>query len=415
MAQPLKQPTGQTFDPATVRGNFPALAQTVHGHPLAYLDNAASAQTPRSVLEAMEIFYTRDRSNVHRGVHALSQRATVAYEDAREKVARHLGADPGEIVFVRGTTEAINLVASSFAAPRLEPGDEILITHLEHHANIVPWQLICEATGARLRVTPINDAGEVELEAFVERLGPRTRLAAFAHISNALGTVLPIEGMIAAARQRGVPTLVDGAQAVPHEPVDVVRLGCDFYALSGHKMFGPTGIGVLYGRRSHLDTMRPYQGGGDMIASVSFEGTRFREPPHRFEAGTPAIAEAIGLGATVDYLENLDRAAAARHEAALLDRATAAVASLPGARLIGTARERVGVLSFVLEGVHPHDIATILDQHGVAIRAGHHCAQPLMERFQLPATARASFAFYNTPDEVDALLEGLREAVEIFA
>jgi len=416
VAEPLQQEVRAVFDPESVRADFPALAQTVHGRPLAYLDNAASSQTPQAVLDAMEHFYTRDRSNVHRGVHALSQRATLAYEAARETLAQYLGAaSEREIVFVRGATEAINLVAWSFAAPRLAPGDEVLITHLEHHANIVPWQLVCEATGARLRVVPINDAGEVGLAEYERLLGPRTRIAAFAHISNALGTVLPVRKMTELARQRGVPTLVDGAQAVPHGPVDLRDLGCDFYVFSGHKMFGPTGIGVLWGRLNRLQGMRPYQGGGDMIASVSFEGTRFREPPHRFEAGTPAIAEAIGLGAAVEYLKGLDAEAVERYEAALLTTATEAVTALPGVRLVGSARERVGVLSFVMDGVHPHDIATILDQHGVAIRAGHHCAQPVMERFGVPATARASFAFYNTPGEVDALVAGLRQTVEIFA
>lgn len=406
--------TQQAFDVQAVRRDFPALAQEVHGKPLVYLDSAATAQKPRAVVEAEERYYLRDCANVHRGVHALAERATRAYEEARGKVARLLNAEPRECVFVRGTTEAINLVAQSFARPRLREGDEVLVTHLEHHANIVPWQLVCEQTGATLRVVPIDDRGELVWEALEALLGPRTKVLSVSHASNALGTINPIAKIVELARGRGVPVVVDGAQGVPHGPVDVKALGCDFYAFSGHKAFGPTGIGVLWGKAAHLDAMPPYQGGGDMIRQVTFAKSTWAPIPVKFEAGTPNIAGVIGLGAAADYLLALDREAAAAWEQELLARATAALEELPGLRIVGQARDKVSVVSFTLEGAHPHDIATILDHEGVAVRAGHHCAQPLMERFGVPATARASFAFYNTLEEVDALVAALRKVQELF-
>jgi cysteine desulfurase/selenocysteine lyase len=403
------------FEVERLRADFPALAGEVRGKPLVYLDNAATAQKPRQVLDAEARFYLEACSNVHRGVHTLAEKATALYEGARDSARRFLNArSSSEIVFVRGTTEAINLVAQSFARPRLRPGDEILITAMEHHSNIVPWQLVCEATGARLAVAPIDDRGALVLEEFERRLTERTRLAAVVHVSNALGTVNPVREMIALARARGVPVLVDGAQAVPHLEVDVQELECDFYAFSAHKLYGPTGIGVLYGRAEHFDEMPPYQGGGDMIRTVSFEKTEFNVPPYRFEAGTPNIAGAAGLAAAIDYLERLDRPAAAAWEAELLAEATAQVRRVPGVRLIGEAPERAAVLSFAMDGVHPHDIATVLDSEGIAVRAGHHCAQPVMQRFGVPATARASFALYNTRDEVDALVRGLGKVREVF-
>ncbi|MCU0305268.1 MAG: SufS family cysteine desulfurase [Thermoanaerobaculales bacterium] len=405
----------RTLDVARIRAEFPALHQESHGKPLVYLDNAATTQKPRRVIDAVTRFYERDCANVHRGVHQLSQRATIAYESARTTVKRHLGAaDSREIVFTRGTTEAINLVASSFVRPRLAPGDEILITGMEHHSNIVPWQLLCEATGAVLKIVPITDAGEIELERFAELLSERTRMVGVVHVSNALGTVNPVREMVEIAHDRGVPVLVDGAQAVPHGRVDVGELDCDFYVFSGHKTYGPTGIGALYGKREHLLGMVPWQGGGDMILSVTWEKTRYAEPPHRFEAGTPNIAGAIGLAAALDYLDGLGPEAVAAHEAALLEAATEAVLSVPGVRLIGAARHRAGALSFVMDGIHPHDIGTILDTEGVAIRAGHHCAQPVMQRFGVSATVRASFAVYNTHEEIGRLVEGLYAVKEVF-
>lgn len=400
---------------AALRRDFPALDQEVHGHPLVYLDNAATTQKPRAVLEALERFYRRDCSNVHRGVHTLSQRATAAFEEAREIVQRFLGApSEREVVFVRGATEGINLVARSFLAPRLQPGDEVLVTAMEHHANIVPWQLVCEAAGARLRVIPMDRRGELRLDELDDLLSERTRMLAAVHVSNALGTVNPVEKLVAAARRRGIPVLLDGAQAVPHMAVDVSALDCDFYVLSGHKVYGPTGIGVLWGRMEHLQDMPPFQGGGDMIVTVTFEGTTFREPPARFEAGTPHIAGAIGLGAALEYLRGIGLEEVAACEAELLAYATHKVGSVPGVRLIGTARKKASVLSFVLEGVHPHDVGTILDHQGLAVRVGHHCAQPVMAHFKVPATVRASFAFYNTFQEVDALVAGLLEVKEVF-
>jgi cysteine desulfurase/selenocysteine lyase len=414
MAQVPAAPTTR-FDVHAVRRDFPALDQRVHGKPLVYLDNAATAQKPRAVVEAEQRYYLQDCANVHRGVHTLAERATRSYEEARIKVGRFLNVDPLECVFTRGTTEAMNLVAQSFARPRLREGDEVLITHLEHHSNIVPWQLVCAQTGATLRVAPVDDKGDVLLEELFALLGPRTKVLSIGHVSNALGTVNPLDMIIAQARAQGVPVVVDGAQAIPHGGVDVKALGCDFYAFSGHKAFGPTGVGVLWGKKAHLDAMPPYQGGGDMIRSVSFTtGTSWNAVPMKFEAGTPNIAGVIGLGAAIDYLAALDRPGLVAHEQALLARATAALEELPGLRIIGQARQKVSVLSFVLDGAHPHDMATIMDHEGVAIRAGHHCAQPLMERFGVPATARASFAFYNTLEEVDALVAGLVKVKELF-
>jgi cysteine desulfurase/selenocysteine lyase len=406
----------RAFDPERVRDDFPALSLTVHGRPLVYLDNAATAHKPEAVLTAERAFYETMNANVHRGVHTLSERATEAYEDARAKVARLVGAsDPLTLVWVRGTTEAVNLVAWSFVRPRLSPGDTIVITGLEHHSNIVPWQLLCEETGAKLAVAPIDDRGVVDAAAF-ERLvaAPGTKFAAFAHVSNALGTVLPVAHMIEICRAHGVPTLVDGAQAVPHLPVDCDALGADFYAFSGHKMFGPTGIGALIGRRERLEGMRPWQGGGDMIASVTFEKTTYNKVPYKFEAGTPNIAGAIGLGAAADYLLDLGLSAVAAYEHELLAYATKALEAVPGLTLVGTGPDKASVLSFTLKGIHPHDIGTIVDQEGVAIRTGHHCAQPVMDRFGIPGTARASLALYNTRADVDALVAALGKVREVF-
>jgi cysteine desulfurase/selenocysteine lyase len=398
-----------------VREDFPALRQHVNGKPLIYLDNAATTQKPRSVVEAIRRFYEQDCSNVHRGVHTLSQRATEAYERAREIVRRFLNArSEEEIIFVRGTTEAINLVAHSFGRWRVRAGDEILISAMEHHSNIVPWQILCEMTGARLRVAPITEDGELLVEDVERLLTERTRLVAMTHLSNALGTITPAREIIRLAHERGVPVLLDGAQAVAHLKVDVQELECDFYAFSGHKLYGPTGIGVLYGKAEWLDAMPPYQGGGDMISSVTFEKTTYNRLPYKFEAGTPHIAGAIGLGAAIEYVTTLGVEAIAAHERDLLTYATEAVSSIPGLRVIGTARQKASILSFTLDGVHPHDIGTILDHEGIAIRAGHHCAQPVMERFGVPATARVSFALYNTREEVDALVAALQKVREVF-
>ena len=408
--------TQRAFDAERIRADFPALSQSVHGHPLAYLDNAATTQKPHTVIEAVTHFYEADNANVHRGVHALSERATAAYEGARDSARRFINAARrSEIVFVRGTTEAINLVAWSYARPRLQPGDEILITAMEHHSNIVPWQLACEQTGARLRVAPINDDAELDMEAFQALLSERTRLVAIAHVSNALGTVNPVKDLIDLAHARDIPVLVDGAQAAAHTPVDVLALDADFYALSGHKVFGPSGIGILYAKESLLDAMPPYQGGGDMIRTVSFERSTWNDLPYKFEAGTPNIAGGVGLGAALEYIMALDRDAIERYEHDLLDYATEAVGVLPGLRLIGTARDKAAVISFVLDHVHPHDIGTIVDAEGVAIRAGHHCAMPVMERFGVAATARASLACYNTRNDIDALVRALQRVNEVFA
>ena len=403
-----------SFDVERVRADFPILHQEVNGRRLVYLDNAASAQKPAAVLEAVRRFDATDYSNIHRGVHELSERATDAFEEARKKAQRLLGAaDPHEIVFLRGTTEALNLVASSYGKS-LKAGDEVLLTWMEHHSNIVPWQMLRDERGVVLVVAPIDDRGELDLDAFEKLFSPRTKIVAIAHISNALGTVNPIAEIVEIAHRHGAIVVVDGAQAAPHMRIDVQALGCDFYAFSGHKVFGPSGIGVLYGRKELLEAMPPYQGGGSMIASVTFDETRYARPPARFEAGTPNITGAIGLGAAIDYVENLGFETITAHEGRLLAMATERLQEIPGVRLIGTARKKAAVLSFVVDGVHPHDVGTILDHEGVAVRAGHHCTQPLMDRFQIPATARASFAFYNTFEEVDALAAGVRKVIEVF-
>ena len=404
------------FDVAAVRREFPLLARSIRGKPLAYLDNGASAQRPRMVIEAVDDYERHHHANIHRGVHTLSQEATALYESARDRLVKFIGArSRHEIIFVRGTTEGINLVAQSCARPILRPGDEVLITHLEHHANIVPWQMVCEQSGAKLVVAPMDQRGEVHTEAVEALMGPRTRLLACAHVSNALGTVLPVRRLTQSARDRGIITLVDGAQAVPHMPVDVQALGCDFYVFSGHKVFGPTGIGVLYGRESLLEIMPPWQGGGDMILTVSFAKTTYNSLPHKFEAGTPNISGAIGLGASVDFLGSLNLAAAHAHEAALLAHAHAVLGEIDGLRFVGTAAEKASLVSFVLAGVHPHDLGTIADEDGIAIRTGHHCAMPVMEFFNLAATARASFAFYNTHEEIDRLAAAVQRARRLFA
>ena len=403
------------YDVARVRADFPILATTVHGHPLVYLDSAASSQRPRAVLRAIEHYETHAHANVHRGVHALSQAATAAFEGARERVRRFVNAaSVREVVFVRGTTEAINLVAQSYGRPRFRPGDEILITALEHHANIVPWQMVCEQTGATLKVAPINRRGELEFEQYLKLLSPRTRLVGTAHVSNALGTVLPVQRITEAAHAAGAVVLVDGAQAVPHIPVDVRALGADFYAFSGHKLYGPTGIGVLYAREELLSAMPPWQGGGDMILTVSFEKTTYNELPYRMEAGTPNITGAVGLAAAMDYVESLGIEAIAAHEARLLTQATAELSRIPGITLIGTAAHKASVLSFTMQGVHAHDLGTILDSQGVAVRTGHHCAMPVMTFFGLPATARASFGCYNDAADIAALVKALHKVREVF-
>jgi cysteine desulfurase / selenocysteine lyase len=403
------------FDAAAVRADFPVLGGQIYGKDLVYLDSAASAQKPSQVLDAQRAFDATTYSNIHRGVHRLSQDATRAYEDARKKIAGFLGApSEDEIVLTSGTTEAINLVAQSWGRSTLGPDDEVVITWMEHHSNIVPWQLVAEQTGCTLRVVPINDKGELDLDEARRLIGPRTRMVAFAHVSNALGTVNPVSELVAMAKTHGALTLLDGAQAVPHVKVDVAALGCDFYAFSGHKLFGPSGTGALWGRRALLDSMPPWKGGGDMILSVSFDGTRYNSVPHKFEAGTPNITGVVGLGAAIDYLGTLDLDAAFAHEHALVHHATESLVALGKIRVIGTADQKASVVSFVTEGIHPHDMGTILDQEGVAVRAGHHCAQPVMEAFGIPATTRASFAFYNTHDDVDRLVAAVRTALEIF-
>jgi cysteine desulfurase / selenocysteine lyase len=407
---------GSELDIEQLRQDFPILSQCVRGKPLVYLDNAATSQKPRSVIDAIGRFYAAENANIHRGVHFLSERATLAYEAVRARVARFLNASsPGEIIFTRGTTEAVNLVAQSWGRSAVGAGDEILVTAMEHHSNLVPWQLLAAQTGATVRAVPITDAGELDLDAFDRLLTDRTRLLAIAHVSNALGTINPVRALVAHARKRGVVTLVDGAQSVPHLPVDVQALDCDFFAFSGHKVFGPTGVGVLYGRAELLERMPPWQGGGDMIETVTLEASTFAPPPARFEAGTPMIAQVIGLGAALDYLAAVGLAPIGAREDELLAYATDRVSSLDGIRLIGTARDKAAVLSFVVEGVHPHDVAAVLDDEGVAIRAGHHCAQPVMSRFGVPATVRASFAFYNTREEIDVLIRGLGRVRTLFA
>jgi cysteine desulfurase/selenocysteine lyase len=404
-----------TFDVAKIRADFPILREVVHGHPLVYLDNANTTQKPQQVLDTLDHYYRHDNANIHRATHLLSERATKAYEGTRVKVQRLINAAHSrEIVFTRGCTDSINLVAQSWARTNLKAGDEILVTWMEHHSNIVPWQLVCQQTGATLKVVPITDAGELDLDAFRALLTERTKLLAVIHVSNALGTINPVADLVAAGRAAGAVTLVDGAQAIPHLPVDVQALGCDFYAFSGHKMYGPTGTGILYGRQALLEAMPPYQGGGDMIASVTFEKTDYNVLPYKFEAGTPNIAGFVGLGAAVDYLIGLDRAAALEYEDAVLAYATEQVAAIPGVRLVGQARHKTSVLSFVLDGVHPHDIGTILDTEGIAVRTGQHCAQPVMDRYGIAATVRASVAIYNTRAEIDALVEGMHKVREVF-
>jgi cysteine desulfurase/selenocysteine lyase len=406
----------QPFDVERVRQDFPILQEQIHGHPLVYLDNAATAQKPQVVIEAVLRFYRRENANIHRGVHHLSGEASAAFEAARVKVARFINAPaPHEVIFTRGTTDAINLVAQSYGRSFLRAGDEVLITGMEHHSNIVPWQLLGEQTGAVLRAAPLTQSGELDLDQFPRLLNDRTRFIALVHLSNALGTINPIKQITSWARERKIPVLVDAAQSVPHLPVDVQDLGCDFLAFSGHKLYGPTGIGVLYGREALLELMPPYQGGGGMIETVTIERSTWAPLPAKFEAGTPMIAQAIGLGAALDYVNGIGRESMARWEQQLLDHATELLSDIPGCRIVGTAPNKAGVLSFVLEDVHPHDIGTILDAEGIAIRAGHHCAQPLMRHFGLAATARASFALYNTKAEVDALAVGLRNVSRMFA
>ncbi len=404
------------WDVERIRDDFPLLRQTVNGKPLVYLDNAASAQVPQVVIERGSRYLGEEHSNIHRGVHYLSQRATSAYEGTREKVRRFINArEAKECIFVRGCTEGINLVMHGYGRKFIGEGDEIILSEMEHHSNIVPWQMLCEEKGARLRVIPMNDAGELLLDEYDALLNERTKMVAVMHVSNALGTINPIKEIIARAHKHGVPVLVDGAQGAPHLPVDVQDLDCDFYILSGHKMFAPTGSGVVYGKAALLEKMNPYHGGGSMIRSVTFEKTTYAGLPEKFEAGTPAIASQIGLGAAIDYLNSIDRAQAHRHEQELLRYATEKISAIEGVRIIGTAREKASVLAFVVEDVHPHDVGTILDQQGIAIRAGHHCAQPVMNHFKVPATARASFAFYNTMGEVDKLVSGVEKVIEVFS
>ena len=407
--------TKPALDVVTIRSDFPILEHEVHGKPLVYLDNAATSQKPRPVIDAISRFYANTNANVHRGVHTLSVRATELYEGAREKSRAFVNAaEAAEIVFVRGTTEAINLVASSFGAARVRAGDEVIISAMEHHSNIVPWQMLCQRSGAKLRVIPIDRRGEIKLDEYRKLLNERTRIVAVSHVSNSLGTVNPVDEIISLAHERGIPVLIDGAQAVPHFRVDVRALDADFYAFSGHKMFGPTGVGVLYARKSLLETLPPYQGGGDMIASVTFEKTTYNVLPHRFEAGTPDIAAVVGLGAAIDYIHALGYDAIESYENELVAYAADALARVPGVTLVGTPTHRVGVVAFTVEGIHPHDAGMILDHEGIAIRAGHHCTQPLMDFFEVPATNRASFAFYNTRAEVDRLVAALAKVREVF-
>jgi cysteine desulfurase/selenocysteine lyase len=404
------------FDIERVRADFPILREKVRGHQLVYLDNAATSQKPKVVMDAIVRYYEHDNANIHRGVHYLSERATEEFEEARKSVQTFLhAARPSEIVFVRGATEAINLVAQTYGRVHVGAGDEVLITTMEHHSNIVPWQMLCEEKRATLRVAPINDKGELVLEEFEKLLGPKTKIVSIGHVSNALGTVNPLAEIIRMAHARNIPVLVDGAQAVPRVPVNVQELDCDFYVFSGHKTYGPTGIGILYGKLALLEAMPPYQGGGDMISSVTFEKTIYNKVPHKFEAGTPDMSGAVGLRTALEYLSGLGMENIAAYEHELLAYATEVVSAIPGVRLIGTAKEKTGVLSFVIEGIHPHDIGTILDQEGIAIRTGHHCAQPVMARFGVDATARASFGLYNTKEEIDALVRGIKKVQEVFA
>ena len=415
IAIPVREPSPPAFDVKRIREDFPILKQKVHGKPLVYLDNAATSQKPAPVIDAILRFYTHDCSNVHRGVHLLSERATEEYEGVRIKIKRFLNAsDSREIVFVRGATEGINLVAQTYGRQHVQAGDEILITAMEHHSNIVPWQMLCEEKNAVLRVAPINERGELIMEEFEKLLNARTRLVAVAHVSNALGTINPVRQIIQRAHAMNVPVLVDGAQATPHMKVDVQELGCDFYTFSGHKVFGPTGIGALYGKAELLEAMPPFQGGGDMISSVTFEKTIYNVVPYKFEAGTPNIADVYGLGAALDYVNQIGIANITSYEHALLTYATEAIQQIPGVRIIGTAREKAGVISFILEGIHAHDVGTILDREGIAVRTGHHCAQPVMDRFGVPATVRASLAFYNTKQEINSLASGIQRVKAVF-
>jgi len=412
----IEREASKVWDVERVRADFPVLHQTVNGKPLIYLDNGASSQVPQVVIDRGSIYLEHEHSNIHRGVHYLSQRATTAYEGAREKVKRFINArESRECIFVRGTTEGINLVMHGYGRKFIERDDEIIISAMEHHANIVPWQMLCEEKGALLRVIPMNNAGELLLDEYDGLLNERTKFVAITHVSNALGTINPIKEMIAQAHKYGVPVLIDGAQSAPHMPVDVQDLDCDFYTFSGHKMYAPTGSGIVYGKAELLEKMNPFQGGGDMIKSVTFEKTIYAELPNKMEAGTPAIASQIGLGAAIDYLNSIGREQAAKHEAELLRYATERISAIEGVRIIGTARKKASVLSFVIDGIHPHDIGTILDQEGIAVRAGHHCAQPVMQRFKVPATARASFAFYNTKEEIDVLAKTIERVIEIFS
>jgi cysteine desulfurase/selenocysteine lyase len=407
---------GSEWDVARVREDFPVLSQTVNGKPLVYLDNAASAQVPRIVIERGSKYLREEHSNIHRGVHYLSQRATSAYEGAREKVKRFINArEARECIFVRGVTEGVNLVMHGYGRKFVGQGDEIIVSEMEHHSNLVPWQMLCEEKGARLRIIPMNDAGELLLDEFDATLNERTKLVCVGHVSNSLGTINPIKEIAARAHKLGVPVLVDGAQGAPHLAVDVQDLDCDFYVISGHKMFAPTGSGVLYGKAELLEKMNPFLGGGSMIRTVTFERSTYAAIPDKFEAGTPAIASQIGLGAAIDYLNGLDRVAALAHEHELLRYVTEKISAIEGVRIIGNAREKASVLAFVIDEIHPHDVGTILDQEGIAIRAGHHCAQPVMQHFGVPATARASFAFYNTKEEVDSLVAAVQKVIEVFA
>ncbi len=407
--------TESVLDIAEIRAAFPVLSQKVHGKPLIYLDNAATSQKPLQVIETLDRYYREYNSNIHRGVHTLSEKATAEYERARTRTRDFIHAgSANEIIFTRGTTESINLVAQSYGRSSLKAGDEIIISEMEHHSNIVPWQMLCEQIGSVLKVIPINDGGELIFEEFERLLGPRTRLVCIGHLSNALGTINPVKEIIKLAHAHDALVLVDGAQAVPHCPVDVQELDCDFYCFSGHKLYGPTGVGVLYGKQHLLEAMPPWQGGGDMIKTVTFEQTLYNDLPYKFEAGTPHIAGVIGLGSAIDYVDSVGISAIARHESILLDYATDAALTIPGLRLIGTAKQKASILSFVLDKIHPHDLGTILDHDGIAIRTGHHCAMPVMERFKVPATARASFAVYNTTDEIDRLAEGIDRARKVF-
>ena len=414
MGSPAEAPA-PALDVERIREDFPILQRLVREHRLVYLDSAATTQKPRAVLDALARYYAHGNANIHRGVYVLSEEATAAYDAARVKVQRFLNAAASrEIIFTRNTTESINLVAQSFGRRNIGPGDEIVITHMEHHSNIVPWQLLCEQVGAQLRVAPIDDTGTLQLDELERLIGPRTRLVSVVHLSNSLGTINPVGDIVAMARARGIPVLIDGSQAVYHMPVDVQALGCDFYVCTGHKLYGPTGIGVLYGREALLEQMPPYQGGGDMIRSVTFEKTTYADLPHKFEAGTPHIAGAVGLGAAVDYIQSIGFEALQEHESDLLAYGTAALAEVKGLRIIGTAASKASILAFVMKGAHPHDVGTIVDTEGVALRTGHHCTQPVMDRFGVPATARASVAMYNTREELDALVRALQRVREVF-